>query len=134
MEKIKHTCKDCIHFKVCNDYVYLIGREDKVACPDYKSTEDVVPRSEFEEMQKFKDMAYAELKSYNEELKAKLDQAKQEVAREIIQILEDFYRSDSGTIVSDDKYEELVHNVGVENAKNKLFEIIEEIEKKYIGE
>ena len=79
-------------------------------------------------------MAYAELKSYNEELKAKLDQAKQEVAREIIQILEDFYRSDSGTIVSDDKYEELVHNVGVENAKNKLFEIIEEIEKKYIGE
>ncbi len=43
---IKHTCKDCIHFKICNDYVYLIGREDKVACPDFKATEDAVPRSE----------------------------------------------------------------------------------------
>jgi hypothetical protein len=40
-------------------------------------TEDVVPRSEIEELQKFKDMAYAEVRSYNEELKARLDQAKQ---------------------------------------------------------
>lgn len=43
------TCKDCIHFKICNDYKHLVGRETKVACPDYKSTEDVVPRSEVEE-------------------------------------------------------------------------------------
>lgn len=43
-------CKDCIHFKICNDYVYLVGREDKVACPDYKSTEDVVPRAEVEKI------------------------------------------------------------------------------------
>ena len=42
------TCKDCIHFKICNDYAYLIGREDKVDCPDFKSTEDVVPRAEVE--------------------------------------------------------------------------------------
>lgn len=49
---IKHTCKDCIHFKICNDYEYLIGRENKVACPDFKSTEDVVPRSEVEQLQK----------------------------------------------------------------------------------
>jgi hypothetical protein len=42
------TCKDCIHFKICNNYVYLVGRETKVACNDYKSTEDVVPRSEVE--------------------------------------------------------------------------------------
>ena len=49
-EYIKHTCKDCIHFKICNDYEYLIGREIKVACPDFKSTEDVVPRSEVEKI------------------------------------------------------------------------------------
>ena len=42
------TCKDCIHSKICNDYVCLVGREDKIACPDFKSTEDVVPRAEVE--------------------------------------------------------------------------------------
>lgn len=49
-ECIKNTCKGCIHFKICNDYVYLVGREDKVACPDYKSTQDVVPRNEVEKI------------------------------------------------------------------------------------
>ena len=54
---IKHTCKDCIHFKICNDYEYLIGRQDKVACPDFKSIEDVVPRSEVEQLRKSVDDA-----------------------------------------------------------------------------
>ncbi|MBQ8567299.1 MAG: hypothetical protein IJ445_06945 [Clostridia bacterium] len=43
-EYVKHTCKNCIHFKICNDYKYLIEREAKIACADFKSTEDVVPR------------------------------------------------------------------------------------------
>ena len=47
----KMTCKDCIHFKICNDYVYLVGRDTKVACPDFKSTADVVPRSEVEALE-----------------------------------------------------------------------------------
>lgn len=107
--QIKHTCKDCIHLKICNDYVHLVGREDKVACPDYKSTEDVVPRAEVEEIVKFKDMAYAELKSYFVE-------AKQEVAGEIIAAIE--------KIIEVDKYGEARFDI------RELYEL----KKKYIGE
>lgn len=92
--QIKHTCKDCIHLKICNDYVHLVGREDKVACPDYKSTEDVVPRAEVEKARQVgfelgkTDNIYGhsvdKMAKKIEELSIELEQAKQEVAREIL--------------------------------------------------
>lgn len=70
--------------------------------------EDVVARSEFEEMQKFKDMAYAESRSYNEELKTKLDQAKQEVARGIFDEIDCLiYAGAESYGMSKSKYDEL---------------------------
>ena len=124
--QIKHTCKDCIHFKICNDYENLVGREDKVACPDYKSTEDVVPKSEVEHW-KEEANRYQTLwcKTYNDfEISELITEAKQEVAREIFKEIETLipttndYNDTSNWFAFIDQLEEL----------------ISKLKKKYIGE
>lgn len=126
----KKICKDCIHFKICNDYVHLVGREDKIACPDFKSIADVVPRSDFDELNKM----YREAEQkYFEAAVEMIDQAEQEVARKIIEEIEKFISSEEGTITSSDKFEQHIYNAGVDNAKFVLKEeIVEELKKKYI--
>ena len=76
---------------------------------DAQPTEDVVPRAEVEEIVKFKDMSYAELKSYFVE-------AKQEVAREIFEYLECLFCP------------------VYEYTGDTIKEYIAELKKKYIGE
>lgn len=121
---IKHTCKDCIHFKVCNDYVPLIGREDKVACPDYKSIEDVVPRSEYERLQG----QVNRLKAYDEERDIALHQrlvreAKKEVADKIVNIIADLmWQAESEKL-----------NILIGGVYCNKQEFIDKI-KKYVGE
>lgn len=77
-----------------------------------KESKDVVPRSEVEEIVKFKDMAYAELKSL-------FIEAKQEVAKQIFEEIEKYVKN-----FSEDKYYQFWH----------LEMDVAELKKKYIGE
>lgn len=63
-----------------------------------------------------------------------VESVRQEVAREIINTIKDFIRSDKGRIYSSEYHEMVCHNIGVESTKNALEDLVEELEKKYIGE
>lgn len=99
---------DVVTFQgVSEDFIdgmdYILDMIDKAP------TEDVVPRSEVEEIVKFKDMAYAELKSL-------FIEAKQEVAREIFELIDCAF----SPVFDYNGY--------------TIKEYIAEIKKKYIGE
>ena len=131
------TCKDCIHFKICNDYEYLSGRETKVACPDYKSTEDVVPRSEVEKLYKVifmkEDLTQKiaqERNQYFDEtviLKEELDRAKQEVAKRIFEEIESLVAKYIDISI---QTKSITSELNFEDMETDLAEL----KKKYIGE
>jgi 5'(3')-deoxyribonucleotidase len=66
--------------------------------------------------------------------RAEVEKAKQEVARDLIDAIICFIKSDKGTIYCSNYEEMFYHNIGVESTKNVLGELVEEFEKKYIGE
>ena len=107
----------------------ILEDDEKTGFP----TKLFVPRSEVEEIVKFKDMAYAELRSYNEELKAKLDQAKQEVAEQIFEEIDKIIEEKYNRFVfkpqqydSDEEVEAIV------NYNDVIVDSLAELKKKYI--
>ena len=144
----KKTCKDCIHFKICNDYVYLIGREDKVACSDYKSTADVVPRSEYDAVVSAVDNSTNEFlklhdayQNQKREFEAELNKAKQEVPKrymlkadgslEMIPTVESVRTELAKQIF--EEFEYLIWQFDTRPASDLKTEIAE-LKKKYIGD
>lgn len=125
-------CIDCIHRKVCkyNSFTHPSQIIDGT-CFDYKTC-DVVPRSEV-------DYRLERLNAINEEkIKVEVFLAKQEVAREIVQILKDYAKSDDCLTydASDKEQNELceIHNLGVNEVKQSIRIIAMELEYKYTGE
>ena len=82
-------CKDCIHNGVCKIYSGFIKNHD---CELFVSTADVVPKSEAENYRKIAEHQQSvSMRRYFEikQLKEELAKAKQEVAREIFEEIED---------------------------------------------
>ena len=105
---------------------FMDGMDYILEMIDNAPTKDVVPRSEVEEIVKFKDMAYAELKSL-------FIEAKQEVAKQIFDMVKkrihNEYNDLSNIVPTDDDYY-LGKLAGISEAEF----IIAELKKKYIGE
>ena len=111
-------------------------------------TEDVIPRSEVEGLKKENEVLSASNKTLalsRRKIEDELNKAKQDVAREIFEEIENFIESDRGKAICEDnsndwfakdraKTFETYHNIGVENAKNTLRDLLDELKKKYIGE
>lgn len=107
-------CKNCTHYEVC----YKSGWCDD--CANYLPTEDVVPKSEVEKyivnMNAY-GLTAKRLAEENEQLK----QAEQEVAREIFEEIDKI-------LETQEKY--LYCNPSL----TYIYELIAELEKKYIGD
>lgn len=133
-------CKDCIHFKICNDYEYLIGRENKVACPDYKSTEDVVPRAEVENLKVEKAMLIALKEQLIEDHKCEVKELKKKINDYKKFVGEIRVTSENHAVIIDTEHTEYIDkrvaeglkNMAVKQAKQDVVrEIFEETSKRF---
>ena len=99
---------------------------------DRQPIADVVPRSEVEERFELLE------KNTKDRIKLEVFLAKQEVAREIVQIFKDYAKSDDCLTydASDKEHNELceIHNLGVNEVKQSVMIIARELEYKYTGE
>lgn len=126
-------CKDCIHYNICCLWSTTDLDEDeayKHCFGNFKNTEDVVPRAEVEEIVKFKDMAFAELKSLYIE-------TTQEVAKGTVEIIQ-AHLNMLFVALQNEKTDATVEKLIEINSKIAILESIQlalgDVKKKYIGE
>lgn len=85
------TCKECIHYEPCYEYGNILDAiHGGVECDSFKSTADIAPKSEVEELEKEIDRLKGIFDSYALQYGTATDKevflrdAKTEVAREVI--------------------------------------------------
>lgn len=85
-------CKDCIHYCVCDRYTAPNESYPEVGgCKLFRNTADVVPKSEVENIISNQRQRLNEYKKQIVTLQEKLEQAKQEAAREIFAEIETLF-------------------------------------------
>ena len=112
------NCKDCIHYGICT--FHITGNENE-KCPHYTPTDDVVPKSEYEQLKAMYEDNETQRAYTINMLGESLENAKSEI--EMLQ----------GALKAEEQHNELTMEVAqkaLKNAKSEVArEIFEEIEK-----
>jgi hypothetical protein len=122
-------CEDCIHNKVClhkaniqtDTYAYMGVSYDTEKCEHYKPTADVVPKSEVARLQEDVDR----LQEINNRQVENIKLAKQEVAREIFEEIEERIATHAFTSKSEDYSDGAFDTIAWVDSK------LDELKKKY---